>query len=284
MNPQALTLRNGAKIPALGFGVFQIPPGEDTERAVLQALEAGYRHIDTAAAYQNEASVGRAVRASGIPREELFITSKLWLQDFGYEPAKKGIETALRLLDLEYLDLYLLHQPYLDTPGAWRAMEEYQSKGLLRSLGVSNFTVRFLDEFLPRVSSVPVVNQVECNPFQQQKPLRARMDELGIRLESWYPLGHGDPELLQNPVLAQIAQTHHRSVSQVILRWHLQEGFVALPKSTNPAHIRENLDLDFTLSEEEMQRIRALDTGKGYRNPEDPGIAEHLLEKYKIHP
>ncbi len=284
MNPQALTLRNGAKIPALGFGVFQIPPGEDTERAVLQALEAGYRHIDTAAAYQNEASVGRAVRASGIPREELFITSKLWLQDFGYEPAKKGIETALRLLDLEYLDLYLLHQPYLDTPGAWRAMEEYQSKGLLRSLGVSNFTVRFLDEFLPRVSSVPVVNQVECNPFQQQKPLRARMDELGIRLESWYPLGHGDPELLQNPVLAQIAQTHHRSVSQVILRWHLQEGFVALPKSTNPAHIRENLDLDFTLSEEEMQRIRALDTGRGYRNPEDPGIAEHLLEKYKIHP
>ncbi len=284
MTPQALTLRNGAKIPALGFGVFQIPPGEDTERAVLQALEAGYRHIDTAAAYQNEASVGRAVRASGIPREELFITSKLWLQDFGYEPAKKGIETALRLLDLEYLDLYLLHQPYLDTPGAWRAMEEYQSKGLLRSLGVSNFTVRFLDEFLPRVSSVPVVNQVECNPFQQQKPLRARMDELGIRLESWYPLGHGDPELLQNPVLAQIAQTHHRSVSQVILRWHLQEGFVALPKSTNPAHIRENLDLDFTLSEEEMQRIRALDTGRGYRNPEDPGIAEHLLEKYKIHP
>lgn len=284
MTTPSFTLRNGAKIPAQGFGVFQIPPGEDTERAVLQALEAGYRHIDTAAAYQNEASVGRAVRASGIPREQLFITSKLWLQDFGYEPAKKGIETSLRFLDLDYIDLYLLHQPYLDTVGAWRAMEEYQSKDLLRSLGVSNFTIRYLEEFLPRVSTIPVVNQVECNPLQQQKPLRAKMAEHGILLESWYPLGHGNPELLQNPALLEIAQAHHRSVSQVILLWHLQEKSIALPKSTNPAHIKENLDLDFCLSSEEMERIRALDTGKGYRNPEDPGIAEHLLEKYKIHP
>ncbi len=284
MTMKSFLLHDGARIPALGFGVFQIPPGEDTEKAVLQALEAGYRHIDTAAAYQNEASVGRAVRASGIPREQLFITSKLWLQDFGYEAARKGTETSLRLLDLDYIDLYLLHQPYLDTVGAWRALEEFQAKGLLRSLGVSNFTVRFLDEFLPRVSTRPVVNQVECNPFQQQKPLRARMAELDIRLESWYPLGHGSAELLQNPVLVDIAQAHRRSVSQVILRWHLQEGFVALPKSSNPMHIRENLKLDFTLSPEEMERIRALDTGKGYRNPEDPGIAEHLLENYKIHP
>ncbi len=284
MTMKSFLLHDGARIPALGFGVFQIPPGEDTEKAVLQALEAGYRHIDTAAAYQNEASVGRAVRASGIPREQLFITSKLWLQDFGYEAARKGTETSLRLLDLDYIDLYLLHQPYLDTVGAWRALEEFQAKGLLRSLGVSNFTVRFLDEFLPRVSTRPVVNQVECNPFQQQKPLRARMAELDIRLESGYPLGHGSAELLQNPVLVDIAQAHRRSVSQVILRWHLQEGFVALPKSSNPMHIRENLKLDFTLSPEEMERIRALDTGKGYRNPEDPGIAEHLLENYKIHP
>lgn len=284
MTMESFLLHDGARIPALGFGVFQIPPGEDTEKAVLQALEAGYRHIDTAAAYQNEASVGRAVRASGIPREQIFITSKLWLQDFGYEAARKGTETSLRLLDLDYIDLYLLHQPYLDTVGAWRALEEFQAKGLLRSLGVSNFTVRFLDEFLSKVSTRPVVNQMECNPFQQQKPLRARMAELDICLESWYPLGHGSAELLQNPVLVDIAQAHGRSVSQVILRWHLQEGFVALPKSSNPVHIRENLDLEFTLSQEEMEHIRALDTGKGYRNPEDPGIAEHLLEKYKIHP
>ena len=282
---EGILLRDGHRIPALGFGVFQIPPGAETEKAVLAALEAGYRHIDTAAAYQNEADVGRAVRAFGIPREEVFITSKLWLQDYGYLPAQKAIDTALRTLGLDYIDLYLLHQPYLDIRGAWKAMEEASQRGDLRSLGISNFTPRYLEEFLPGLNQLPVVNQVECNPFWQQRPLRKRMAELGMVMESWFPLAHGGRDLLEHPVLAEIAQAHSRSVAQVILRWHCQEGLIPLPKTTNPRHLRENLDLDsFTLSPEEMGRIQALDTGKGYRNPEDPGIAEHLLAKYRIHP
>ncbi|MGN0867298.1 MAG: aldo/keto reductase [Oligosphaeraceae bacterium] len=280
-----ILLRDGHRIPALGFGVFQIPPGVDTERAVLAALEAGYRHIDTAAAYQNEGDVGRAVRASGLPREQVYITSKLWLQDYGYQPARKAIDTSLKTLGLDYIDLYLLHQPYLDIRGAWRAMEESCRRGDLRSLGISNFTPRYLEEFLPGLDQIPVVNQVECNPFWQQLPLRKRMAELGMVMESWFPLAHGGRELLENPVLKEIAQAHERSVAQVILRWHCQEGLIPLPKTTNPRHLRENLALDdFTLSPEEMARIQTLDTGKGYRNPEDPGIAEHLLAKYRIHP
>ena len=282
---EGILLRDGHRIPAMGFGVFQISPGAETERAVLAALEAGYRHFDTAAAYQNEGDVGRAVRAFGLPREEVFITSKLWLQDYGYRPARKAIDTALKTLGLEYIDLYLLHQPYLDIQGAWRAMEEFCQRGDLRSLGVSNFTPRYLEEFLPGLRQLPVVNQVECNPFWQQVPLRKRMAELGMVLESWFPLAHGGQDLLEHPVLREIAQAQGRTVAQVVLRWHRQEGLIPLPKTTNPLHLRENLAWeDFTLSPEEMGRIRSLDRGKGYRNPEDPGIAEYLLGKYRIHP
>lgn len=283
MNQTMYKLNDGNQIPALGFGVFLVPNDGPTYEAVLAALKAGYRHIDTAAAYLNESDVGKAVRDSGIPREEIFITSKLWLQDYGYEAAKRGIETSLRNLGTGYIDLYLLHQPYGDVLGAWRALEEAKTAGKLRSIGVSNQTVGILKRFLPEMHILPAVNQVECNPLFQQKELRAFMAEHDIVAEAWYPLGHGDQKLLTHPVLTALAEKYHKNVGQVILRWHIQEGIVALPKATNPDHIRSNIDIfDFTLTNEEMAQIRSLDTGKGTHNPEDPETAKRL-QSFHIH-
>lgn len=280
----SITLNDGNKIPAVGFGVFLIPGDGPTYEAVRTALDAGYRHIDTAAAYFNEADVGRAVKDSGIPREEIFITSKLWLQDYGYEAAKKGLDTSLEKLGMDYVDLYLLHQPYGDVAGAWKALEEAKTAGKIRSIGVSNMTPKIWNEFVPQFETLPAVNQVECHPFFQQRELRTLLAGDDVKVEAYQPLGHGDANLLSHSAITALAEKYGKNAGQVILRFEVQDGLIVLPKSTNPARIAGNLDLfDFTLTEDEMDTLRALDTGKGHHDPEAPGVAEMLLQNYKIH-
>lgn len=280
---QNIKLNDGNSIPAIGFGVFLVEPNGPTYEAVKKALQAGYRHIDTAAAYFNEEDVGKAVRDSGVSREEVFITSKLWLQDYGYEAAKKGIDASLQKLGMDYMDLYLLHQPYGDVAGAWKALEEAKKEGKIKSIGVSNMTPRLWKEFTAQFDTVPAVNQVECNPFFQQKELRKLLDEKGVRVEAWYPLGHGSKELLETPAIQSAAEKYGKNAGQVILRFEVQEGIIALPKSTNPARIAGNIDIfDFELTDFEMNAIRALDTGKGTHDPEAPGVGENLAT-LKVH-
>lgn len=280
----AFKLNDGVEIPAIGFGTFQIPADGSTYKAVSEALKAGYRHIDTAAAYFNEAEVGKAVRDSGIPREEIFVTSKLWLQDHGYEPAKKGIATSLRKLDIGYVDLYLIHQPYGDVPGAWKAMEEAKADGRIRSIGVSNMSPRIWNSFVPQFDTKPSVNQVEYNPYYQQKAVRAEMVKTGTALEAWAPLGQGRGGLLQDPVIADIAERHGKNAGQVILRFEVQEGVAVFPKSTHADRIRSNREIfDFRLSSAEMDAIRALDKGHGTHDPDTPGLGEMLVNAYDIH-
>lgn len=281
---EMITLNDGNKIPAVGFGVFLVPNDGPAYEAVSQALKAGYRHIDTAAAYFNESDVGKAVKDSGIPREEIFITSKLWLQDYGYEAARKGLETSLEKLGLEYVDLYLLHQPYGDVAGTWKALEEAKKEGRIKSIGVSNMTPTIWKEFVPQFDTMPAVNQVECNPFFQQRELRALLDEADVKIEAYQPLGHGDGALLSHPVIVKLAEKYGKNPGQIILRSEIQEGLIVLPKSTNPERIAGNIDIfDFELEGSEMEEIRALDTGKGHHDPEAPGVAEMLLANYKIH-
>lgn len=277
-------LNDGNNIPVLGFGVFMIPEGIETYDAVLTAIKAGYRHIDTAAAYYNEADVGRAIKDSKIPRSEIFITSKLWIQDYGYEEAKKGIETSLEKLGVEYIDLYLLHQPYGDVAGAWKALEKAKKEGKLKSIGVSNMTPKIWNELVPQFETLPAVNQVEYNPFFQQKELRKILEKNNVKLEAYRPLGHGDEKLLSHPVISEIGKKYKKNNGQVILRFEIQEGVIVIPKSTNPERITGNLEVfDFELSDDEMREIRNLDTGKGQHDPEMPGLGNILLEKFKIH-
>lgn len=276
-------LNDGHEIPSTGFGVFMVEAGDPCKEAVLSALKAGYRMIDTAAAYFNEVDVGAAIKESGIPREEIYVTSKLWMQDYGYEAAKKGIDASLENLGLDYMDLYLLHQPYGDTMGAWRALEEAVDEGKIRSIGVSNHTEKFLKKMITNMKILPAVNQMECNPLFQQKELRKYMGQYGIRMEAWYPLGHGNRELFENVELKAIAEKYQKSVGQVILRWHLQEGIVAIPKAMNPVHIKENLELyDFMLTDAEMAKIKKLDKGKGIHDPEDMDNEKRLVA-LKVH-
>lgn len=278
-----VSLNNGEQMPSIGFGVFMVPNDGPTEEAVSKALKAGYRLIDTAAAYYNETDVGKAIKKSGIAREEIFVTSKLWMQDYGYEAAKKGIDRSLQNLGLDYIDLYLLHQPYGDTAGAWKALEEAVDDGKIRSIGTSNHTVKFLKELLPKMRILPAVNQMECNPLFQQKELRKFMGSNGIRLEAWFPLGHGDKSLMNDPCLINLAEKYHKNVGQIILRWHLQEGIVAIPKSTSEGHIKANVDIfDFSLTDAEMAEIRSMDTGKGTHDPEDMQNVERL-SSYRVH-
>lgn len=277
-------LNDGNTIPAVGFGVFLIPNDGSTYQATLEALHAGYRHIDTAAAYFNEAEVGKAVKDSAIPREEIFLTSKLWLQDHGYEAAKKGLDTTLKNLGVDYLDLYLIHQPYGDVPGAWKALEEAKAEGKIKSIGVSNMTPKLWNTFVPQFDTVPAVNQVECNPYFQQRELRKIMDNSGVKLEAWGPLGQGNQKLFSEPLIQSIAQKYRKDAGQVILRFEIQDGLIVLPKSTKPERIKSNLNLfDFTLTEDEMAQLRALDTGKGSHDPDAQGVGEMLLANYKIH-
>ena len=279
-----ITLRDGNTIPAVGFGVFLIPNDGSTYDAVTTALRLGYRHIDTAAAYFNEDEVGKAVRDSGIPRDELFITSKLWLQDYGYDAACKGIDASLKKLGLDYIDLYLIHQPYGDVPGAWKAMEDAQKAGKIKSIGVSNMTPNIWNHFVPQFDTMPSVNQVECHPFFQQKQLREVLDTCGAALEAYFPLGHGDEALLTHPLVTALAHKYNKTAGQIILRFEVQEGFVVLPKSTNPQHMADNIAIfDFSLTDEDMARMRGLDTGKGSHDPETPGMGDMLLNAYKVH-
>ncbi|MDE6088407.1 MAG: aldo/keto reductase [Oscillospiraceae bacterium] len=280
---EMITLNDGVKIPAVGFGVFMIPADGSTYKAVREALDAGYRHIDTATAYFNEEEVGKAILDSGILREEIFVTSKLWLSHYGYERAKIGIERSLRKLGLDYIDLYLIHQPYGDVPGAWKVMEEAKAEGKLRSIGVSNMTPKIWNEFVPQFSTMPSVNQVECNPFSQQKELRALMAQNNVKLECWYPLGHGNAELLNHSVITSLSEKYGKNTGQIILRFEVQEGFITLPKSTNSERIKSNIDIyDFTLTDQEIESIRTLDTGKTSHDPEAPGIGESLMNAFVV--
>ena len=281
---QTVQLNDGNKIPAIGFGVFLIENNGPTYDAVKLALKAGYRHIDTAAAYFNESDVGKAVKDSGILREEIFVTSKIWLQDHGYDAAKKAVDVSLKKLGLDYMDLYLIHQPYGDVVGAWKALEDAKVAGKIKSIGVSNMTPKIYSELVPQFSTLPAVNQVECNPNFQQKELRELMDKDGVKLEAWYPLGHGDKKLLTNPAIVAMAQKYNKNAGQIILRFEVQEGFIILPKSTNPERIAGNINIfDFELTADEMNTIRAMDTGKGSHNPDAPGVGEMLLRNYKVH-
>lgn len=283
-NIPTITLNDGVEIPVYGFGTFQIPADGSTYHAVRTALDMGIRHIDTAVAYFNEQEVGQAIRESGIPRNEIFLTSKLWLQDYGYEGATKGIETSLRKLGLDYIDLYLIHQPYGDVPGAWRAMEDAKKGGKIRSIGVSNMTPKIWDHFIPQFDSMPSVNQVEFNPYCQQKELRQRMAAAKVQLEGWGPLGQGNAELLSDPVIKTIAEAHGKQAGQIILRFEVQEGAIIFPKSTKPERIRSNMEIfDFALTEAEMNAIRALDTGKGCFDHDAPGVAEFLISAFDVH-
>ena len=256
---QTFTLNNGVQIPVLGFGVFQIPPAE-TAQAVAEAIKAGYRHIDTAQAYMNEAEVGQGVKQSGVPREEIFITSKVWVENYGYEAAKASLDRSLGRLNLDYIDMVLIHQPYGDSYGTWRALEEYQAAGKIRAIGVSNFSpVRAVDLGLFN-KVMPQANQIEINPFQQKTETVAALQAEGIAVEAWAPFAEGKNDIFHNPVLSKIGAKYGKSVAQVITRWLIERDIVVLAKSTKPERMAENLNVfDFALSDEDKAEIAKLD-------------------------
>lgn len=277
-------LNDGNEIPTIGFGTYQIPNDGSTYKAVKQALEFGYRHIDTAVAYFNEDEVGNAINDSDIPRDQIWVTSKLWLQDFGYEAAKKAIDVSLQKLGLDYTDLYLIHQPYGDVPGAWRAMEEAKKDGKIKSIGVSNMTPKIWNNFVPQFSTMPSVNQVEFNPYFQQKELRKILDKNDVKLEAWAPLGQGNQQLMHDPVLAKLAEKYNKDIGQIILRFENQDGAIVFPKSVHASRIKSNLNIfDFELTNDEMKQIKSLDKNKGQHDPDAPGVQEMLLSVYDVH-
>ena len=271
-------LNNGVEMPILGFGVYQIPDPEVCEQAVYDALMAGYRSIDTAAAYENEEAVGRAIRRSGIPREELFITTKLWISDAGYEPAKKAFEESMLKLGLKYLDLYLIHQPFGDVYGSWRAMEELYKEGRIRAIGVSNFYPDRLADLILHNEIAPAVNQVETHPFHQQTAAAEFMRSEGVQIESWAPFAEGRNGLFSNELLLKIAAKHGKTVAQVVLRWLIQRDVVCIPKSVHKERIAENFDVfGFELGDDDMAAIAALDRPESsFLNHRDPEIVEWL--------
>lgn len=259
---KTVKLNNGIEMPILGFGVYQVEPRE-TENVVLDALRVGYRSIDTAAVYRNEEAVGRAIKQSGIPREELFITTKLWIQDAGYEHAKRAFDRSMQKLQLDYLDLYLIHQPFGDYYGSWRAMEELYSEGRIRAIGVSNFYPDRLLDLMQHNDIVPAVNQVETHPFNQQISAQTFMQENSVQIESWGPFAEGKNDIFNNVVLRKIGEKHAKSVAQVILRWMIQRDVVVIPKSVHKERMAENFNVfDFELSPEEMSTILTLDTAQ----------------------
>lgn len=265
-------LNNGVEMPVLGFGVYQV--GETVcEQCVRDAIAAGYRSIDTASAYLNERAVGRAIRRSGVPREELFITTKLWVQDAGYESTKRAFAKSLERLQLDYLDLYLIHQPFGDVYGSWRAMEELYREGAVRAIGVSNFQPDRLVDLILHNEVVPAVNQVETHPFCQQTEAVAVMASEGVQIESWAPFAEGRNNLFGNGTLVSLAAKYRKSVAQVVLRWLIQRGVVVIPKSVRPERMAENIDVfDFHLAPEDMDLIATLDTRRScflsHRDPE----------------
>lgn len=276
---KSVKLNNGLEMPMVGFGVYQVSD-EDTEKAVLAALKAGYRLLDTAAVYGNEAGVGRAIKASGIPREEIFVTTKLWIQrENGYENTKKALEDSLTRLGLDYVDLYLMHQPFGDVHEQWRAMEDLYKAGKARAIGVSNFHMDRLMDLITCHEIVPAVNQIETHPFYQRDEEIAFHKELGILQQAWAPLAEGKFEIFSNPILNQIAQKHGKSVAQVVLRWLNQRGVAIIPKSVKVERMLENREIfDFTLDEQDLAQIATLNRDEIIFNHRDPNMVKWLAE------
>lgn len=277
---QTVKLNNGVEMPILGFGVFQMTDLAECERSVLDAIETGYRLIDTAQSYMNEEAVGKAIKSSGVPREELFITTKLWIQSNGYEGAKKSFEASLKNLQLDYLDLYLIHQPYGDVYGAWRAMQELYKEGKIRAIGVSNFHPDRLTDLIVHNEVVPAVNQVETHPFQQQIETQQFMQENNVQIQSWGPFAEGKNNLFNNEVLVSIGKKYNKSVAQVVLRWLTQRGIVVIPKSVRKERMEENFNsIDFEISTEDLEAIKTLDTKASlFFDHRDPAMVKWLGE------
>ena len=278
MKQTYITLNDGNKIPQFGLGVFQIPGDEKTKEACLEAFKLGYRHIDTAHAYQNERGVGQAVKESGIPREEIWITTKLWPSEYGEGKTAKAIDKMLERLQTDHIDLLLLHQQFGDYLGAWKDMEKAVAESKVKSIGLSNFESERLEEVLAAATIHPSVLQVECHPYYQQNDLKKRIAPYNTVIESWYPLGHGDKSLIEEPVFAELGQKYGKTPAQIVLRWHIQSGNVVIPGSRNPAHIRDNFDIfDFALTTDEMATIAALDKNKRYYNGTPEQIAGYKM-------
>jgi len=273
-----MVLNNGVEMPILGFGVFQVTDAEVCERSVYEAVQAGYRLIDTAASYLNEEAVGRAIKSGGVPRDDLFVTTKLWIQDAGYESTKKAFEKSLKRLQLDYLDLYLIHQPYGDVYGSWRAMEELYREGRIRAIGVSNFQSDRIMDLIVHNEVVPAVNQIETHPFNQQIETQKLLQENNVQIESWGPFAEGKNNIFQNELLLSIAGKYRKTVAQVILRWLTQRGVVVIPKSVRKERIVENFNIfDFELSSEDMDAIKALDTKlSSFFDHRDPAMVKWL--------
>jgi 2,5-diketo-D-gluconate reductase A len=273
-----IVLNNNVEIPILGFGVYQISDPEECERSVYEALRTGYRLVDTAAAYLNEESVGKAIKRSGVAREEIFVTTKLWIQDAGYESTKKAFEKSLNKMQLEYLDLYLIHQPFGDVYGSWRAMEDLYREGRIRAIGVSNFQTDRLMDLIVHNEVVPAVNQIETHPFCQQIETQEFLLENKVQIQSWGPLAEGRNNVFENELLLSIAGKYRKTVAQIILRWLTQRGVVAIPKSVHKERIAENIDIfDFELSAEDMDAIVSLDMKvSSFFNHRDPEIVKWL--------
>lgn len=268
-NVPLLTLNNGVQVPQFGLGVYAIPEGEETYNAVLTALRKGYRHIDTAHAYQNERSVGKAVHDSGVPREEIWITSKLWPNEYGEEQTPEAIERMLKRLGVDYLDLVYLHQPVGDYVGAWHALEQALADGKVRAIGISDFDVNdsIFHSIIDSVHVMPQMFQIECHPYAQREHWQEVSKQYGIQIECWFPLGGrvSNGELLRDPLINSIAEKHGKSAAQIIIRWHIQKGFVVIPGASNPDYIAENIEVfDFALSDEEMEQMHALNAERRY--------------------
>jgi len=262
-----ITLNDGTKIPQFGIGVYEVPEGEATVNSVKTALEMGIRHIDTAHAYQNERSVGQAIKESGVDRKDVWITTKLWPSEYGEGKTSEAIDKMLKRLDTDYIDLLLLHQQFGDYIGAWKDMQKAVKDGRVKSIGLSNFESQRLEEVLAMAEIKPSVLQVECHPYYQQNALKKRIEKYGTVIEAWYPIGHGDKGLINEPLFTKLGQKYGKTNVQIILRWHIQEGTIVFPRSTNPVHIKENFEIfDFELTEDEMNEIRKLDTGKRFFN------------------
>lgn len=278
---QKVRLNNGVEMPILGFGVFQVTDLEECERSVFDALQTGYRLIDTAASYMNEEAVGKAIKSSGIPREDLFITTKLWIQSHGYEGTKKAFENSLKRLDLDYLDLYLMHQPYGDVYGEWRAMQDLYKEGRIRAIGISNFYPDRVIDLILHNEIIPAVNQIETHPFHQQTDEQKFLQENDVQIESWGPFAEGRNNIFQNELLLTIGKKYNKSIAQVILRWLTQRGVVAIPKSVRKERMEENFNIfDFGLSVEDMEAIKTLDTRtSSFFDHRDPAMVKWLGER-----
>ena len=274
-----VTLNNGIKMPILGYGVYQVTQ-EECERCVLDALKVGYRSLDTAQSYFNEEQVGNAIQKSGVPREEIFLTTKVWVEHYGYEQAKASVMESMRKLQTDYLDLVLLHQPFSDTYGAYRALEELYAEGKIRAIGISNFYVDRMVDFASFNQIKPMVNQVETHIFQQQKELKEWADKYGIQLEAWAPFGEGRNGIFDNSVVREIGARYHKTAAQVMLRWNIQRGIVVIPKSTHLERMKENFEVfDFVLTSEEMAAIADLDRAESsFFSHQDPNMVEWFVK------